>query len=282
MAESKYAADSLTRNDSRVLSAAKTGSAAAEQTSMLSLQDKSMPMAPVSQIHDGSSRRQPQGAAENEACGQVDATNIQVGRLASSQEAPLPAEHPVSAAGPAESQSDGHHTDVYSGVPASESLAGQDSSFLPEAATHPQGTAAATDALEGRETETVQESASPSQAAAATDLPASHHDGILQGAAGLSQSTTADSQAAQDPGIVHNLAGLPQDAAASSAAPTALHDTQHDQPALQSHSNAVEGEDLEFCASSIIPADHTNCEGAESSGPELAIHDSMHALGLIE
>ena len=242
-------------------------------------------MALVSKSHDGSSQKQPQDAAADEACGQADPVSIQLDRLALSQEPPLPAQHPASAGGAADSQLAGHHTDVYSSVVASEPLAGQETGYVQDAATALQGTAAATDAPAGHETRVVQESASPSQAAAAVDSPVSQHEGVLQGAAGSTQSTAADSQAEQDPGTLHHTAGLPEDTAASSAehpAAAPLHDMQQHQPGLQTQSSAVDTEKMEPCTSGIILADPANPEGAESNGPGSALHNSVRDLGLTE
>ena len=297
--ESQHEAYTLGSDDSRVHPAAEADAAAAEQQhaaemaadpslpsavhvsadqlSMLSLQGRSMPMDPVSKSHDEYSRMQQQDAAANESCGQPDPASTQVDGRASSQEPPLPAEQPASAVGTADSQPDSHHTDVHSSIAASESLTGQ------EAATSLQGAAAKTDLPAGHETGVVQESASPSQAAAATDLPVSQPEGILQRAAGSSQSTAADSQAEPDPGILHSTAGLPEDTAASSAEPpaaAALHDMHQHQPSLRSQSSTVEGENMELPASGIILAEHTHPEGAESTGPDSAVYDILHASGL--
>ena len=304
LGESKHAAYTPKSDHSRVQPAAEAISAAAEQQhaaemaadpslpsvvhvsadqlSMLSLQERSMPMAPVSESHDEVSRMQQHDAAAKESCGQPDPASTQVDGLASSQEPPLLAGHPASAVGAADSQSNGHHTDVHSSVAASKTLPGQETGFLEIDATYPQGIAAATDAPADRETGVVHESASLSQAAAATHLPESQPAGMLQGAAGSSQSTAADSQAEQDPGILHSTAGLLEDTAATSAelsAAPALHGMQQSQPGLQGQSSTVEEENMELHASSIIPADHANPEGAESNGPDSTVHDTVHVLG---
>ena len=319
LGESEHAAYTLKSDYSRVQPAAEAISAAAEQQhaaemaadpslpsvvhvsagqlSMLSLQERSMPMAPVSESHDEVSRMpmapvseshdevsrmQQHDAAAKESCGQPDPASTQVDGLASSQAPPLLAGHPASALGAADSQSNGHHTDVRNSVAASKTLLGQETGFSEIDATYPQGIAAATDAPADRETGVVQESASLSQAAAATHLPESQPAGMLQGAAGSSQSTAADSQAEQDPGILHSTAGLLEDTAATSAelsAAPALHGMQQSQPGLQGQSSTVEEENMELHASSIIPADHANPEGAESNGPDSTVHDTVHVLG---
>ena len=307
LGESKHAAYTLKSDHSRVQPAAEAISAAAEQQhaaemaadpslpsavhvsadqlSMLSLQGRSMPMAPVSESHDEYSRVQQQDAAANESCGQPDPASTQVDGLASSQEPPLLAGHPASAVGAADSQSNGHHTDVHSSVAASKTLPGQETGCLEIDATYPQGIAAATDAPADRETGVVQESASLSQAAAATHLPESQPAGMLQGAAGSSQSTAADSQAEQDSHILHSTAGLPEDTAASSAEPpaaAALHEMHQHQPGLRSQSSTVEGENMELPDSGIILAEHAHPEGAESTGPDSAVYDILHASGLTQ
>ena len=302
LGESKHAAYTLGSDDSRVHTAAEADSAAVEQQhaadraadssppsavhlsadrlSMLSLQEGRVSVDPVSESHNEHCQKQPQDAAANEACGQADPASIQLDGLASSEEPPLPAEHPASAEG---CQLDGHRTDVYSSVAASESLAGQESGSLQEAATSLQGAAAATDPPVGHETGLAQESASPTQAAAATRAAVSEPKGNLQGAAGSSQGTAADVPAKQDACILHSTAGLPEDNAASSAelpAAAALHDMQQHQPGLQSQSSAGEAEKMKLHASSIIPAHHSNPEGAASNPPVSAVYEGVHALGL--
>ena len=309
LGESKHAVYTLGSDDSKVHPAAEADSAAAEQQhaaemaadpsspsaehvsadqlNMLSLQQKGMLVAPVSESHDEYSRMQQQVAAANESCGQPDPASIHTDGLASSQEPLLPAELPAeqlaAAVGAADSQPDGHLTGVHGSVVASESLAGQETAFSREAVTSLQGTAAAKDLPADHETRVVQETASPSQAAAATHSPASQPAGNLQGARDSSQSTAADSQAEMDPGILHSTAGSPEDTAASSAEPpaaAALHDMQQHQPGLRSQSSAVEGGKGELHASNTIPAHHTNPEGDESTGSDSAVRNSVHALGL--